>query len=216
MAKVYRFTLSGVNTYNGAEYEFGLHYQTDVPALGSEPSAGTVLTQIRQHFSSSGTNLSKLRAAIPSSHSLLKTWVREEVQPGSGDVPAFAEQAETGFGALASSGTDILPGAMAVWHQMKTGNAIRSGRGGTHVPGSVLPADLSEDGHWAVGTTHWTAHLALAAAFLDKLEDVFGGTGDINPVVYSRTRRARGESFAFELEAVTPLTQVRWLRSRMT
>jgi len=78
---------------------------------------------------------------------------------------------------------------------------------------SVLTLDSG--GSWDSGTSFWTNVNALGASILDAIEDIDIPGTDILPVVYSRTRRARGfEPFTFQLEDVTPDENPRWLRRR--
>jgi len=215
VSKIWHFTIEGVNTWTGAEWKCGVHYQTDVPIAGSEPSAAAILDHIMDHYSSSGHNLSKWTGAFPSSSTFTRCAVRERLESTDTSPPEVAEESVALSGSIASSGSDILPGALAVWLKFTTNVALRSARGGTHTQGSALPGDLSTGGLWQTGTTFWTAQNTLAASILDKIDNVFDTTGDINPGVYSQTRRDRGQSHFWELTGVEPQQQIRWLRSRM-
>lgn len=215
MAKVYRFELLFEDTDNGQEELAHVHYQTDVPIAGSEPSAAEVLDHIMDHYSSSGHNMNKWLNAAYNVCQLTECRVREEVQPGSGDVPAEAAESVGLPGNLSMAGGSHTPSGLSVWQAFRTGAAIRSARGGTHIPGPFNVAALDTVGKWSTGTGFWTAVVALAASIEDKLDNVFQTTGDINPGVYSRTRRARGfDPFFFELDEVIPSTEPRWLRRR--
>jgi hypothetical protein len=56
----------------------------------------------------------------------------------------------------------------------------------------------------------------VAAKFADDMEDTFQTTGDVNWVVYSRTRRARAQSpYVFGVTSVAVQQRPRWLRRRM-
>lgn len=215
MAKIYRFEMHYTDTDNAEDGISTVHYQTDVPVAGTEPSASTVLNLILNHFSSSGHNCSKWTGAMYNSAVLTKAVVREEVEPASGDVPATAEELLSLPGTF-SIGTGVqCPSGLCVWLRYGTGVALRSARGGTHAPGAMSVLTLNQTGQWDQTTGWWTGILALSASIKDKLDNVFASTGDINPGVYSRTRRARGFSpFFFELDNVTPDIDPRWLRRR--
>lgn len=209
--------LSGINFDNGSEFMSTVHYQTDVPVAASEPSADTVLEKLIDHYSTSADALQKWTNCMYSSAQLTRIAVREEVQPGSGDIPEVADQTLSLTGTLGAIGGDHLPSAMCVWIALGTGTGIRSGRGGTHPPLGQNASLLDAVGRWDTSTVYWTNVLALAASIKDKLDNVFATTGDINPGIYSRVRRARGLSpFFFELTTAVPSPEPRWLRRRMS
>lgn len=215
MSKIWRFELTSRNADSD---ELGLshvHYQTDLGTGDSEPSANTVLGLILTHFSSSGHNMVKWANAMRNDVELTRAALRQEVDPNSDDIPEVAEELFNISGTLGTPGTDVLPGAMCVWHRFRTGSASRSSRGGTHAPGTTAATDLDTGGQWQSGTTHWTAQLALAASILAPVID-FGTFGsDLLPVVYSRTRRSRSLTpYTFQLTSVTPSVRPRWLRRR--
>jgi len=215
MSKVWRFELTSTDDHHDEECLTHVHYQTDVPVLGSEPSADTVLNVILNHYSSSGHNMIKFVNAMWNQSGLSKARVVEEVSPTSDDIPEQSEEALALVGTLGAPGSDLVPPAMSVWHKFTTATPSRSSRGGTHVPPYQSASALGTTGEWATSGTPWTAQLALAAAILDAMEDVFQTTGDVNPVIYSRTRRARGQSpFVFALTGVSPSSKVRWVRRR--
>jgi len=215
MAKIWRFELTGVDGFNGAEFMTHVHYQTDVPPLGSEPNASDILDAIGDHFSSAGHNYSKYTSCMANESQLTEARVREEVAPGSGDVPDVATEVLAVSGTIGGAGTDALPSAMCVWLAFSTGAAVRGGRGGTHAPPTMSAARLDGTGKWDTGTGYWTNINALCAAILDPFDNGGITPTDINPKVYSRTRRQRGQSpYTFALTAVTPSDEPRWLRRR--
>lgn len=216
MAKIYRLEVSGVQQELAVLFMSTMHYQTDVPLAGSEPSVDTVLTQLQQHYSTSGTGLQVWRNATYSDCKLTKIAVREEVDPSGDDVPAEAAVDLDLTGNLTAS-PNSLPVPACAWVKFKTGNATRSGRGGTHLPPISSSSVLDSVGRIVSTSPPWAPYVALAAAMLDVLDDVFSSTGDIKPIIYSRTRRARGqEPFTFDLTSATVDTNVHWLRRRQT
>jgi hypothetical protein len=215
VAKVWRFELVSLETYTGQEGISHVHYQTDVPVLGSEPSAATVLNAILNHFSSSGHNLSVWALCMYSNAKLTQARVREEVEPNSGDVPAVAQEALSIVGSLGSAGTSHLPSGLAMWQHYGTDAAVRSGRGGTHQPHIANVATLDDTGHFLSTTAVWTNSVALGVKIADVIDNVFSETGDLKPGIYSRTRRARQvDPWFFDLTSAAPSTRPRWLTRR--
>jgi hypothetical protein len=213
VARVYRFALAGIDSDSGQECVHNLHYQTDVPIAGSEPSADTVLNELLEHFSTSGTNLLKWANVATTLHTFTHASVRSEIETGSGDVPEAAG-VDLAIVGLRTAGSNFLPSAVCPWIRLKSASAIRSGRGGVHLPPTLNEAVLEAHGVYSATSSYWTNVLALAASILDVLDDVFSTTGDIKPVIYSQTRRDRGESYTFDLTAADPSRQPRWLRTR--
>jgi hypothetical protein len=213
VAKVWRFIVTGTDSDSGQECVHNLHYQTDVPLLGSEPSADTVLDELEQHYSTSGTNFLKWANVATTLHTYTNLAVREEVETGSGDVPGAAAKDIAVVG-VRTAGSNLLPSAICPWIRLKTASAIRSARGGVHLPPTLNEATLNAHGVYSGTTSYWTAIIALRDSIIDVLDDVFSSTGDIKPVIYSQTRRDRGESFTFDLTTGDPSIQPRWLRTR--
>jgi hypothetical protein len=217
MARVYKFVLQGINANNNSEWQSQMHFQTDVPVAQNEPSPGTVLDIILDHFSTSGHDIAKWRATTWNSVSFTRASVIERLAPGSTDVPVSAEEVLALGGTQTAQGNDILPSAVAPWYKFTTGVALRSARGGTHGPPAIYAPLLGADGRWEATGVWWTAVNALADSMKDAMEDVFATTGDINPVVYSERRRELGASpYVFAIEDAKPVQQVRWLRRRMS
>lgn len=214
MAKVWRYSVIFTEGLNGALCIANVHYQTDVPLVGSEPSADEVLEQIDQHYSSTGRNVLKWRNVADNNTELVETRVYEEVDPGSGDAPEGASFVHNLAGTTGSYTTDVLPPEMCAYISLRTGKLGRSFRGGTHTPPITHPSDLDGNGKLQSGTGFFIGCQDLRDAIIDKLEDVFSTTGDINPIIYSRTRRSRGLSFAEELSGGLVRTNPRWIRRR--
>lgn len=215
MSKIWRFELESQDTTNGALGLSHVTYQTDVPLAGSEPSAAVVLDKILGHFSSSGHNMSKWTIVMKNQVKLVRARVREEVDPAGDDIGEIAEEGLNLSGTNGSETGDRLPSAMCIWLSYKTATASRSARGGTHLPPEMDADHLDSSGLWDSTIVTGASWLALAASILDTLDDVFDATGDINPVVYSRTRRSRGQSpYVFPITSVSISSRPRWLRRR--
>lgn len=192
------------------------HVQTDVPIAGSEPSGATVLNIILNHLSSSGHNMVSVTNALYNTCRLTNALVREEVDPFGSDVPSIAQEPLNLLGANVASG-DATPDGLCPFIFFKTDAATRSGRGGTHILGPFNANILDSVGRWDTAAGWWSSASALAAKFSDNMEDTFSTTGDVNWVIYSRTRRKRAQSpFVFGVTASGVRIQPRWLRRRMT
>lgn len=175
-----------------------------------DPSAA----QVRDVLNTALTT--KYKALMPSTISVDLLDVREEVDPATGDIP---EEALLTIGAAGTRavGTYAEPLGLSNLVSFKTNAAIRSGHGRMWIP--VIDKDVLTTS----GTFTTTGALALAiTAFFDELKTnhpiSFGGSGwDCEQVVYSRTRRARGdEFFYFDVTAYVRRMTPHWLRSRMT
>lgn len=215
MSKIWRFELESQDTTNGALGLSHVTYQTDVPLAGTEPDAAEILDHILDHFSSSAHNMSKWTVIMKQQVKLIRARVREELDPTSGDIGEVAEEALNLSGGNGSETGDRLPSAMCIWLSYKTATASRSARGGTHLPPEMDADHLDVSGLWDSTIVTGASWLALAASILDPLDDVFQATGDINPVVYSRTRRGRSLSpYTFPITSVSISNRPRWLRRR--
>lgn len=217
MAKIYRIEWhTTVDTFP-VDAVTSMHYQTDVPLLGSEPSAEAVLSHVLDHFSNSGHNCEKFRATFYGPVKLVNVVCREEVANPGEDIPDVAQEAIDLSGTGSITG-DRLPVPTCVWINCTTGAATRSGRGGFHLPPILNPVLLTSSGSWDPATSHWTTNiLPFCTAVYDVIDNVFDTTGDIKPIIYSRTRRARAlDPFTFDLTNAVPSTRVRWLRRRAT
>jgi hypothetical protein len=216
VSTVYRVEFVCTNLRSGQEQLTTAHVQTDVPIAGSEPDADEVLGIVADHFSTTGHDMVNFRSGMYSSARLDRIRVREEVDPATpGAFGAVAEETINLAGTQVASG-DQTPDGLCVWIAFRTAAAIRSGRGGTHLPGPYEADRLDSNGLWDSGTAFWTAVQAVAAKFADDMEDTFQTTGDVNWVVYSRTRRARAQSpYVFGVTSVAVQQRPRWLRRRM-
>lgn len=215
MSKIWRFEVVTLHTPSGQEGVSHVHYQTDVPIAGTEPPASEILDLVISHFSGSAHNMSKWTGVMDAESSVVLARVREEVAPGSGDVPELATEDINITGTLGAGGSSQCPVALCAWIRYQTGVALRSARGGTHSPFVGNSSLLGSSGTWTTGTW-WTNMGLLSDAIADALENVFQTTGDILPGVYSRTRRGRGQSpYFFNLTESSVSLQPRWLRRRM-
>src|SRR5215204_582242 len=216
MSRVYRYIIHCRKGTTNEDMISHVTYQTDVPIGLDEPSPETVLTKLNEHYSTSGTDMVAIRNLLDNSSKLVRTLVSQEVAPGSPDAPATHEANFNLNGLGGAVPTDALPVPVCMYLAFKTGTAARYARGGTHTPATVFPSALNGNGAYDESGSYWTNVGGFRDKILDALEDVFETTGDINPVVYSRARRARGESYTFGITNVLRRQDPRWLRRRMT
>ena len=194
---------------NGVLVEPSLHYQTDVNLLEDEPAPDDVASDL------AGKLASPFRAMSRTELTLDSIVVREEVlKPAIGDVGAFnVAGAGTGL-----SGSITAPHALVPVFDLHTKTHSRSARGWMMGPGPGASLFSGANGD------NWDASAGLVIAFQNfaaLLDDTvaFGGigTGHYNPVVYSRTRHARGNTpYTFKVTLATLNPQVRWLKRRLT
>ena len=219
MSKVWRSELESTDLASGLKSITTQHWQTDLAALDDELSAEGMRDEIRNHFGSTSTNMSLFTACMHSALQLTKLTVREEVAPGSGDVPEVADVTLGLTGTNGSISGDQLPIECCMWVRFRTGTASRSSRGGTHLPPHRNPAALIASGFWDPAIITAAPYLTLIDKMKAQMTDTFGTSGlsDINPVIYSRTRRARGLSpYTFRLTETQIRGHVAWVRRRGT
>lgn len=217
MAKVWRVEVVGETASLGLQWMFTLHYQTDMGTGSGEPSASRIIDEFFDHWGSSSTNLSTIVAALASPNALRAVRAREEVDPTGDDVPEQAERAINLGGSLTISG-DHLPIEACMWMKCGTGVASRSSRGGFHWPPTLAPAFLDGNGFWDATSLASSPFSAIPPKVVDVLNGVFPeelGNGDLKPVIYSETRRRRGQSpYTFQITTATWRQHVAWLRRR--
>lgn len=219
MATVWRYTAEFQEIAFNTKCLSTLHYQTDVAIAGSEPSPQTVLDQLDQHYSSTGTNLSKWLSVAHNNTKLVRTSVYEELAASDTSPPSGAERVVTLSGTMGAIAIDSAPVPVCAYISLRTDKLGRSYRGGVHMPPLGIVGSLDSAGYLQTDAAAYLAYTAFAAVIEDALEDVFGGagTGDLNPVIYSRTRRNRGLSpYTTKIKSTRVNRDLRWLRRRMT
>ena len=203
---VYRFQFNGISADGGLAIT-GLHYKTDPPPLGDEPNPADVLTAIDTHIRTA------FLLCVDTDYVLQTESLREEVTPGSGDVPALAELAVNQHGTLVG-GSGNMPTPTCAVIALKTTAAIRSARGYMALP-SPGRNMLANPDAWSSG------YLTTLNAFGDLLNDHFDigtlTTTRVTPVVYSRVRRAEGKNpYTFDITAATAHAKPKFRRSRLS
>jgi hypothetical protein len=205
MAKVFRATVKARHG-DGTLIQPSLHYQSDLEPLEDEPTAQEVADGL---WSKWGTQLRTCHHTTVVFDELVVT---EEVLPP--DIPSQASKAVAANGTLTSGAFD-LPKGLVVLLGIKTTTPSRSAR--SHLAlGCPGPATFLGGGVWT------SSVITPAQAFCDLLNDdvEVGGpiiTHTMHPVVYSRTRRKRGESpYTFRVSNAVARPTPHWLRSRMS
>ena len=197
---------------NGVELVNTFHIKADPGALSSEATAHAVADGVDSWL----TTL--YRAVAPDNFTVNSLAVRQEVAPGSGDVPSEWSKTIGTAGTRASSGW-TLPVPMCMLVSVKTNAAVRSGHGRMFMPPGLVPGALLAGGLWSLTLTYGTA----VSAFFDALlagHDI--GTEGIDAshlsyVIYSRTRRQAGLSqYYFDVTSYVRRAAPHWLRSRST
>jgi hypothetical protein len=204
MARTYRATVKA-HYGNGILIEPSLHYQTDLSFIGDEPDpsdvAGGIWTLIGTAF----------LACCHSTIHVDELIVAEEVlKPDLGAAGSHIVNQDGTF----SSGSSTIPHALAAVVNLHTATRSKSARGWCMMPSPLVAAALATD----LWTGTYLTALQTLAALLDNSFDM--GTIDIthvNPVVYSGTRRKRGEEpWTFRVTSSTVNPQTRWLKSRLS
>ena len=196
----YRYTLKGQAMISGFDY------QTDVFFVGSEPSAAAVAEEVDNHLTDRFRHCLSTLGVIDELH------VRQRVL--GADVPKTASVQLDLVGACVL-GAQELPLELCGVIARKTAAAIRSGHGWVFMPPLLDNAQSNSEGQLVLGG-EYQANLALFAALLT--DDIDGGifdTHNLHPVVYSETRRKRGdEPFTFQVTNAVVRRKIHFLRSR--
>jgi hypothetical protein len=208
MAKIWRATW--LYTLDGQSCGLGAHWQFDGDAGSDEPDAQSIANKLDTHASSA------VKATIRDTGILTSLRVLEELDPASSAVPDSYEKplnlAGTYFSGTAGDQPDEL---CAVIHRRTTA-PVRGAKGWVFTPSPLGGASIS-NGLWSTGSVPWGLWSALADKFdevLDYTGIVPNPSGKLNPVVYSRTRRRRGESpYTFKVTSAILDRKPRWLRS---
>jgi hypothetical protein len=218
MANIWRFTLAGTDDSGNQEWNSTMHYQTDGVTGAGEPPASEVLAEIIEHYGTGGggVGMERWTVTVYPSVKLTSAAVYQELDPTSTDIPEAARR-ELALSGQAATGDELEPFALCPWIKFGTGLASRSARGGTHGAPVIATYALDDGGLFDTGTAWWSALDDLAGYMLDRLASPFDGFlgVDLQPVIYSRTRRARGQTpFTFDLSSAAPSRVPRFLRRR--
>lgn len=209
MAKTYKCTFDYLN--RGQQCALGLHYQWDGDTGSDEPPASDLATRLDSH----------LRAAMrgmlgDTVGTLERLVVREEVEPGSGDVPDIAELLIAQAGTYISGDGHQAPEVVPLFKR-KTAAAVKGAQSWCFGPSPNQGGQINS-GLWDSGSG-WYGQWQTFVALLDD-DIAHGGTlpgisGTYHPVAYSETRRRRSlDPYTFQVTTVAIDPRPRWLRSR--
>jgi hypothetical protein len=202
----YESTRAGVTVVN-------TFHEVARPDAGSDdPSADTVRDVLTAALNT------KYRAVLPTDATLQSLTVREELPPGSTDIPRESV-ATIGLAGTRTITDTNLPMSMTLLATIRTNAAVRSGHGRLFMPLPTQQNCLTAQGIWQVTNAYWIASGAFMAELnLNHNWTVLGvPSGHLATVVYSRTRRARGDAFYyFDMTAYVLRPAPHWLRSRST
>lgn len=210
MAHVWRFTAHAL--MGAVDVVHTLHFQTDLSPGDAEPGASDVLDAIGDHLKPSGGikygtiyDLSESDARYDRM-SVVQEVLKPTIAAGFHDDVAH-------IGTNGSPGG--LPKELCAYLKLGTEAVSKSGRGGVH-SGPATRSVLYDHESFITSSILGTSMAALG----DKLKSSFT-TGSlispvtIHPVVYSRTRHARGDTpFTFNITSYQVSAKPRFLRTR--
>lgn len=209
MAKIWKCTYRA--TVAAQECLVGMHYQFDGDTGSDEPTASDVASKVDTHLRTA------MLATVVAGNYLETLTVKEELVPGSTDVPEQFVLNINANGTLSSAGVGSAPTEECALMHRRTGAAVRGAKSWTFLPPPLKSASIIS-GKWSTSSSDFTAWAAFAAVCDDVLP--FTGTipdpsGSLNPVAYSKNRRVRAlVPYTFLVTACEIDTKVRWLRSR--
>jgi hypothetical protein len=183
------------------------------PDSGSDdPSADTVRDVLDAALTT------KYRALLTADATVLDLTVREELAPGSSDIPRESVKTIGAAGTRTVTDTN-LPNSITQLVTIRTNAAVRSGHGRLFLPPPVNSNALTATGIWRATDAYWiNATTFMTELNLNHNWTVLGlPVGHLSTIVYSRTRRARGDSaYYFDMTGYVQRTAPHWLRSRST
>jgi hypothetical protein len=202
---------SFVGHYSGGALTVNsLHYVERLEPLEDAASAAAVADHVDQ----------KLRAAylacLPNSVLVDEVVAREEVRWWApyNEIPDVGSKAVNASGGR-GTGSSCLSRAAAAKISIKSNAATRGGHGWILIPAGMNAAELGANGDWA--STNWDNLQALAALLDDNIAWGTLPTHTLNPIVYSETRRRRGDAnYYFDVQKATAAKPMTWLRSRIS
>lgn len=209
MAKVWRCSYESVLL--GTTFVNTFHVVARTPALTADAGADEVRDTLHAALTT------KYRACLKTAYTLNSLTVREELAPGDTSIPAESVQT-IGLAGTLGGGDTLLPLSMVQLVTFRTNAAVRSGHGRMFMPSSRASADLDANALWLATNPYWTN----VTAFCNELKThhdmgILGADGTLAQVVYSRTRRARGDAdYYFDVTAFVQRNKPHWLRSRAT
>lgn len=178
--------------------------------LVEKPSAD----QVRDAMDSAFTT--KYRNLLSDNVTFQTITVTEEVDPNGSAVPDQSVKSIALPGNRAIANTK-LAGGLCIVAKLATNAAVRSGHGRLFLPPAYADGEVATGGNWYALGQYWSQ----AKTFLDELMESHDwdllSDGHLDPVVYSRTRRQRGDdNWFFDISAYIMRSKQHFLRSRMS
>lgn len=177
-----------------------------------DPSASTIRDVLHTALTT------KYRAVASTDTTVNTLTVREELDPASTGIPEEAVQT-IGLAGTRTVADTNLPPSMTLLATIRTNAAVRSGHGRVFLLPPVEQAALTGSALWRTTNAYWINSVTFMAELIqDHTFTVLGvPAGSIDPVVYSRTRRERGDAnYYFDVTAYVLRPNPHWLRSRAT
>jgi hypothetical protein len=209
--RIWRCSYDTTN-YTGVTIVNTFHVKSvpDLLATSDESAAG-----VRDALNTALTT--KYKAMVASFDTVNALTVREELAPGSSAIPGEAVATIGAVGTRSASDQYLSPGLCAL-ATLDSSAAIRGGKGRMFMPPAYYSAAAASNGTWLSSNSYWTT---MVTFLTELLSTHHSGTTDLGhnlvPVLYSRTRRARGETnYAFDLTGYRLRTKQHFLRSRTT
>lgn len=199
---------------NGVLYINTLHYRLegDTAFATNEPTVADVCSEV---FNKLGA---AYRALLYGDRHLNRIVGRTEVQTWLGEVASAGEFVSGAAGTLIG-GDGKLPNPLSAVVDLHTDVASRSSRGWLMLPGSVNSADMDGSGKWSAAGDYRTACVAFANLLDDNIQHDVAGVHawHLQPVIYSRTRRKRGQDpYYFFVHSAIVKQDPRWVNRRRT
>lgn len=208
--KYWRTTIA--SALYGREIANVFHVKADPTGISGDRSADDLVDDI---WSWLGT---AYKAVLATEGTVETVTVVEDVLNPDVTTPDTAQKTVNEAGTLSTPNN--LPVELTLHLSSHTGVPLRGAHGGMFLPPPLASTFLSSDGlGWLTTGAYYVAAGDLATALLagEDWDNTLGGTGHISYVIYSRTRRARGETnYAFDVNAITRNPQPTWLRSRVS
>jgi hypothetical protein len=160
---------------------------------------------------------SKFRDVLTTLDGLTGLSIVEEVVPHSGDIPEASFKTLTGAGTRVASSQHLSPG-LCILAKVRSNAAVRGGLGRAWMPPALDEGQAAGGGTWLTTGSYWTKSIA----YMDARTADHDGPGVVDffrlsAIIYSRTRRARGESnYYFDVTGYSMHPEQRFLRSRTT
>jgi hypothetical protein len=208
--RTWRTTIA--STLYGRDIANVFHVKADPILLADERSADDVADDV---WSWLGT---AYKAVLATEGTVLTVTVVEDVLDPVVTLPATAQKVVNEAGTLSTPNN--LPVELTMHMKFTTGVPLRGAVGGMFLPPPLASTFLSSDGlSFLTSGAYWTAAGTLASTLLSGHDWNATTTpaGHESLIVYSRTRRQRGETnYFFDVNAAVRNPLPTWLRSRVS